>query len=312
MLKLSAALVLHSVNGFVVDVLAPPLCNFAAPANATTGTSIPICIFLMSAPKGDPTDSASYVAPEVKSIAFSVPMDEYAMLTLPGSFDFNRPETESDRLYAWATGSPTVTAWARECALPDGVPPTFSHIDANITSYSCPQLYMTTDRVAPLSSLVAVVENGVLQNLIWDNHCDTCSASSDECIGGRLALTMAFENSSYQQYLTENPLAKITDNKVCSVRFDQCHGTTTTDPSTTTTPAPSSNSTSTVSEDVNCDLRVLLTWVGTDADGKRLTSGNNRISKFSSTTAASMWDSVATTFGADAHAPTENTIETSP
>ncbi len=292
---------LPAADGFRVNVSAPPLCNFDVPTSATVGTQIPICIFLMSAPVGDPTDSSTYISPEIKSIAFSVPMDEYAMLDLPGSFQFNHPSSETDRLYVWATGAPTVTAWARECALPEGVEYTFSNIDQNITAYSCPQLYMTTTRVAPLSSLVAVVEDGVLKNLIWDNHCDTCSATSDECIGGRLSLTVGFETDITQQYLTENSFSNVTDNKVCSVKSDSCAIKTSTNTTTTTLgTTPSTNftaSSSTTSESsISCDLRVLLTWVGTDADGKRLTSGTSRMSKFGGTSAQSMWDSVTSSF----------------
>lgn len=252
------ALSIALTNGFVVNEATAPLCAFTTPTNPTVGTSIPICVFLMA-------------AAEVKSIAFSVPMDQYAMLTLPGSFGFSRPTGGSDNLYAWATGSPTNSAWPMECALPEGVEPSFSNIDTNITSYSCPQLYMTVDRVVPMASLVAEVENGVLKNLVWDNQCNTCSG--DTCIGGRLALALS-DNST----LAENSLSGLSDQKVCAVPFEQCRTTDDT------------------AEGINCDFRVLLTWSGTDAEGKKLTSSSMRMSAFEGQSVQSMWDSVANSF----------------
>ena len=191
---------------------APPLCNFTNPTSLNIGTIMPVCVFMMSAPANDPT-SPSYVKPQIKSIAFGVPVDTYVMLDLSTSYSaFNHPQRDQDNLYAWMTGAPTSTAWARECALAEGVPKTFTSID-NTTGYSCPQLVMTMQTVVPLASIVAVVEEEKLVNLIWDNKCQTCPTMSDQCIGGNLALTLA-NSTSTQQYLTANDMSKITDNKI--------------------------------------------------------------------------------------------------
>ena len=266
--------VLPTLLGFPVDITKPPLCNFVSPTGVKTGTTVPICIFIMSGPVGDPT-AATYVPPQIKSIAFGVPLDQYAMLDLSGSFSgFNHPTRDQDRLYAWATGAPTSTGWARECALDPDIKPTFRGIEST-TAYSCPQLYMTIDHVVPLASLVAVVNNGTLENLIWDNQCQTCPTLSDECIGGRLALTLA-NSTTTQQYLTENDYSKETDNKICSVPHTSCQ------------PANKTG--------INCDFRVLLTWEGTDVKGKRLTSSSLRLTQFGGTSVGSMWNSVANSF----------------
>jgi hypothetical protein len=242
----------------------------------------------MSAPKGDDATAADYVPPQIKSMAFGVPVDTYAMLDLTDSFkSFNHPIRDQDKLFAWATGPQTNTAWARECALNEGVSPTFRNIDNRTTAYSCPQIYMTTSHVVPLASLVAVLNNGTLENLVWDNQCQTCPTLSDQCIAGRLSLTLA-NSTSTQQYLTENPNSKLTDNSICSVLQSDCAPTNTTG--------------------VNCDFRVLLTWMGTDSNGKRLTSSSLRLTQFSGQSVGSMWDSVANSFNPDEGINANNSI----
>ena len=273
-------------TAFPVDVTAPPLCNFTVSDTLNIGTVAPLCVFMMSAPVNDPT-SPSYVPPEIKSMAFGVPVDTYAMLDLAGSYSFNHPQRDQDNLYAWMTGSPTSTAWARECALEEGVAKTWPDNDPRGV-YSCPQLVMTMQTVVPLASIVAVVEEGKLKNLIWDNQCQTCPTMSDECIGGHLALTLA-SSTSTKQYLTFNSLSKITDNKVCSVLASDCKS-----PTNTT--------------GINCDLRVLISWTGTDARGKRLLSSNLRMTQFSGTSVGSMWNSVANSFNPNDGANSGNTV----
>lgn len=281
-------LALVAVMGFPIDLNHPPLCNFTTPENATIGTSIPLCIFMMSAPAGDVSSPSNYTPPQIKSMAFSVPVDEYAMLDLYGSYEkFNHPKRDQDKLFAWATGAPSVTAWPRECALTAGVPNTFPPLDPSTGPRSCPQLFMNTDHVVPLASLVAVMKNGVLENLVWDNECQTCPTLSDSCVAGRLSLTLA-NASTTQQYLAENPRSKLTDNSVCSVTYDQC------------LPANKTG--------INCDLRVLLTWYGTDANGKRLTSSSLRLTQFSGSSVGSMWDSVANSFNPSEDVNANNSI----
>lgn len=272
-------------NGFRVDVTTPPLCNFTLPTTVNIGTMFPLCVFMMSGPVGDPT-SLTYVPPEIKSIGFGVPVDTYAMLDLSESFTkFNHPLRDQDNIYAWMTGAPTNTGWPRECALEDGVAKTFTDLDTGV-AYSCPQLVMTVDRVIPLASIVAVMNNGILENLIWDNQCQTCPVTSDLCLAGNLALTLNNATST-QQYLTSNPLSKITDNRICGLSFDECKPANTTG--------------------VNCDLRVLLTWQGTDMKNKRLTSSSLRLTQFSGQSVGSMWDSVANSFNPNEGVNSENT-----
>jgi hypothetical protein len=274
-------------QSFQVNVEAPPLCKFTSPTSLNIGSVMPMCVFMMSAPVSDPT-SPSYIRPEIKSIAFGVPVDTYVMLDLTNSYSaFNHPQRDQDNLYAWMTGSPTSTGWARECALQEGVPKTFKSIDTT-TAYSCPQLVMTMQTVVPLASIVAVVEEGKLVNLIWDNQCQTCPTMSDECIGGNLALTLANSTTS-QQYVTSNDLSKITDNKICSVAHSDCKSTTNT-------------------TGVNCDFRVLLTWKGTDSRGKRLLSSSLRMTQFSGSSVGSMWNSVANSFNPNEDVNANNTV----
>jgi hypothetical protein len=277
----------RSSYAFPVNVSNPPLCNFSSPGALNIGTVVPLCVFMMSGPANDPT-SPSYAPPQIKSIAFGVPVDTYAMLDLSGSYgSFNHPLRDQDNLYAWMTGAPTGTAWARECALQEGTQKTFANID-NTTAYSCPQLVMTTQSVVPLASIVAVVDQGRLINLIWDNQCQTCPTMGDRCIGGNLALTLANSTSS-QQYLTSNDMSAITANKICSVYQSDCLSPTN-------------------SSGINCDFRVLLTWSGTDSLGKRLLSSSLRMTQFSGSSVGSMWSSVANSFNPNDGVNANNTV----
>ena len=241
---------------------------------------------MMAAPKNFAT-SADYVPGQVKSMAFGVQVDTYAMLDLMGSYNFTHPQQDQDSLYAWMTGAPTKTAWARDCALEDGVPKTFTDINAT-TAYSCPQLVMTVNTAIPLASIVAVMTNGTLTNLIWDNQCQTCPTTGDLCVGGKLALTLA-DASSTHKILTAQELSKTTANKICSLAHSDCKSATNT-------------------TGQNCDFRVLLTWHGTDSSGKRLLSSNLRMTQFSGTSVGSMWNSVANSFNPNEGVSSDNTV----
>lgn len=269
-----------------INITAPPLCNFSYPAKVTIGTVIPLCVFVMSAPKNDITSTA-FEEPQIKSMAFGVTVDTYSMLTLNNTFSgFNHPERDQDNIYAWVTGAPTTTAWARECALEEGTPATFPNIDRT-TAYSCPQLVMTSENVVPIASLVAIMENGVLKNLIWDNECQTCPTTSDLCIAGKLSLTLQ-SLSATQLYLTGNEYSATTRNRICSVPQTNCKPNLTTG--------------------INCDFRILLTWQGTDSKGKRLTSSSLRMTQFSGQSVGSMWNSVANSFNPNEDLTADNTV----
>ena len=58
---------------------------------------------------------------------------------------------------------------------------------------------------------------------------------------------------------------------------------------------------------INCDFRILLTWQGTDAKGKRLTSSTLRLTQFSGQSVGSMWDSVANSFDPNDGVNSDNT-----
>ena len=283
------ALLTGVANGFLVNLTAPPLCNYTMPTSVKVGTNVPLCVYMMSGPVGNPTD-IGYLAPQIKSIAFGAAVDTYSMLTLSGSFaTFNSPTSDQDNLFAWMTAAPSVTAWPRECALQPDTPLTFPPLDGLSGVRSCPQLVRTISNAVPLASLVAVVKDGVIENLIWDNQCQTCPVTSDSCIGGNLALTV--ENTSNSMYLTANGLSDITKNKICSIPQTSCLST--------------NNATG-----VNCDFRVLLTWQGTDVKGNRLLSSTLRMTQFSGQSVGSMWNSVANSFDPNQGLNGNNTVDT--
>lgn len=173
--------------------------------------------------------------------AFRVKVDEYASLTLRGSFAKAMENTNSAPTYTWTAMGGSKDAAPQDCASTGtagfGVP------------VSCPQLYMDGGKVVPFVNLVVNLNRGVIQSLVWDNMCAGCLASDCELSSSALDADLV---------PVGGPL----------LGADMCA--------------------STAGSKVQ-DLKVFVTWAGTDSNGLVARSATLRFTQFAGYSLGDMW-----------------------
>jgi len=122
-------------------------------------------------------------------------------------------------------------------------------------SVSCPQVFTTGSHVAQVLNLVINLKNGHLSSFAWDNGCAACSPSS--CIQSSKSLSLP----SFK----EGPA--FFSVGACGEDLPKC-------------PPDDENS---------CDMKVFVSWAGTDKDGRNLVSAGTRLSKFTGPTLKSVY-----------------------
>jgi len=122
---------------------------------------------------------------------------------------------------------------------------------------SCPQIYASGSHIAQLLSLVVNVRDGVIHSFAWDNSCDACGPQ--RCMNSALSV----DNT------TMLPGEKRGSSGTCGSSHVQCA-----DPQ------------------VSCDLQILVTWAGTDKDGRHLQSAGRRLSQFGGNTMSSLYETM--------------------
>jgi len=121
---------------------------------------------------------------------------------------------------------------------------------------SCPQAYFSAEQAAQWLSVVINIEDGRLHSFAWDNSCKPCPSS---CLHSSRALNLTTLQGA------DEPSA----GGACSTGADQC---------------PSGTGA--------CDLRIFVTWAGTDKNGKNARSAGRRISRFTGDSLSSLADGV--------------------
>mmetsp|Transcript_31489 Transcript_31489/g.83968 ORF Transcript_31489/g.83968 Transcript_31489/m.83968 type:complete len:252 (-) Transcript_31489:246-1001(-) len=124
---------------------------------------------------------------------------------------------------------------------------------------SCPQIFSMADSSVIVLSAVINMADGNIQNFVWDDSCVGCASSS--CLYGSKRL-------DNRTFVGGDALHA---NGVCS-------------------------KISCLSQDTDCDLKLFLTWAGTDADGNNALSASTRLSRFSGTSLTSALDSISSLF----------------
>jgi len=113
----------------------------------------------------------------------------------------------------------------------------------------------------PVYTAIIQMDNGVVSNIGWDDGCFFCAENTDTC-----AFSAFNANASL-------PIADST-LRGCRKASDECYADAfTNDQATNTT----GNATLTAG---NCDLKIFLTWTGTDRNGQYLRSANKRFSRY--------------------------------
>jgi len=128
-------------------------------------------------------------------------------------------------------------------------------------SVSCPQIYASKDASAQLTNLVVNLQHGEVSSFSWDDNCHGCDSSS--CLQSSKSLT-------HESFSEES---KFFEGGTCSQASDTCSGNS-----------------------LACDLKVFVTWAGTDKDGRNLISAGSRLSKLTGPTLSSLYNSMKTSY----------------
>jgi len=128
-------------------------------------------------------------------------------------------------------------------------------IDGRMHKASCPQVYFDSDSVAPIVSLVVTMTEGRITSFAWDNECQNC---------GPLSCMESPRNLNRTDFA---PGGGSLSRGTCGTSVADCRGD-------------------------GCDLRVYVTWAGTDSSGRHAMSAGMRLSKFTGYTFGSLYDTV--------------------
>jgi hypothetical protein len=178
------------------------------------------------------------------------------------------------------TSAPDASSGSTTTLAPTTEPTTTTTTPAPYTKEvisSCPFMFMTDTHSLPILSLVINVDQGNVTSLVWDNQCMTCASNSPECLKGYQAMDIVVETT------TVYSMAPIPDGGEyltggCGSLHASCVF----------------NAGSTI-ENV-CDPKVLVTFAGTDRNGRQLSTAGLRISQFAGLSISSLWDSVVYSF----------------
>lgn len=231
--------------------VASPFCDLGETAPLSILDPLNICVFLSTNP--------------AKKMIFRIKVEEYGSVVLAGSKKLAL-EGVLSQVATGAGGEITkaenmtqetytwISASTKSPALPLNCNDD-ADAEARGNYVSCPQIYSSPTHIATLLSLVVNLREGVIHSFAWDNGCDACGPQ--RCMRSALSLNTT----------TLVPGAELESSGSCGKSHTDC--------------AASSE---------GCDLQVLITWAGTDKDGRHLQTAGRRLSKFGGATMASMYE----------------------
>jgi hypothetical protein len=133
----------------------------------------------------------------------------------------------------------------------------------------------------PLYTVIIGMDRGKVSYIAWDDGCFFCTASGPDCVD-----TAVNVNGTETGVVSDSSLmgCRQTLDSSYSPPQDNCYPAA-------TIPSNSSDGNSTVSTNVTtpCDLKVFVTWTGTDSNGKFLTSAGQRFSRYRSFGVANLY-----------------------
>ena len=284
--------------GFDLQYDSPPLCNYTSSvpreSKLTTlqiGDKVFVCIFLSTG------------LSSIASMAFKIPVDTYAMLQMTNSHAVAGTPSSSgpeNAYYVWASAarhsapfditgdaksivhtfansqaSNPSAAWPASCDSATTLPISNTTYPTISALSSCPFIYADEEYTATLLSLVINMESGVIVSIVWDNDCFTCASNSPECLKGYGSLVLQ-EQTAQLDYLIPDTTSELKLDGSCGTLHTECKAVSTSASS--------------------CDLKVLVTWSGTDKFGRQLSTAGIRLSQFAGMSLSSLWDSVVYSF----------------
>lgn len=118
----------------------------------------------------------------------------------------------------------------------------------------------------PLYTVIIKMDTGVVTDIGWDDGCFFCAENTDECMHNSFSV-----NSS----------TEISDDtyRGCRKATDECYPETFTNAATNSTNSSSSSTNVTLTTS-DCDLKIFVTWTGTDKNGQYLRSASKRFSRY--------------------------------
>lgn len=119
---------------------------------------------------------------------------------------------------------------------------------------SCPQIYATSKRTALFTNLVVNLKQGEVSSFAWDNGCSGCSP--DDCMEGSKKFDLQSYSAGPESF----------HQGTCGQQLATCAG-----------------------NELSCDLKVFVTWAGTDRHGQNLLSAGTRLSKLTGPTLSSLF-----------------------
>jgi hypothetical protein len=157
----------------------------------------------------------------------------------------------------------------------------YPRVYKKITYNPCSPTTASTVQTVPIYTIIIGLEKGVPSYLTWDDGCFFCAENGADCVHTALDVNTSTE----VQDSGLRGCRQAIDTKL-SPPADNCYPTAS---------LPSDNSTGTGSSGGNvtspCDLKVYVTWTGTDRNGKFLRSSGQRFSRFRAFGVASLYQS---------------------
>lgn len=232
--------------------MASPFCDLGETGPLAIFDPVMLCVFLSTNPP--------------KKMIFRLKVEEYGSVILTGSKTIalggalTQVATDAEGRSATvdnATAQDAYTWISASTTSPANPLNCKSEVDieARRSYSSCPQIYSSPNYIATLLSLVINLRDGVIHSFIWDNSCAACGPQ--RCMRSALSLNTT----------SSLPGSELDESGCCGLSHADCSASP---------------------ED--CDLQVLVTWAGTDKEGRHLQSAGRRISRFSGATVASMYE----------------------
>lgn len=168
---------------------------------------------------------------------------------------------EGSQQYASGNDSAPLHAWISTSAASAAVPldcADSSDVAQRGGVASCPQVYAAGGHLVRLVNVVINLRDGNISSFAWDNGCAGCGPS--DCMESSKSLDLA----------TGAVGGQVFDQGTCGQRVENCP-----------------------SNPQACDLRVFVTWAGTDRNGRNAVSAGMRLSKFTGYTMKSLYESMA-------------------
>lgn len=191
-----------------------------------------------------------------RKMIFKVKVEEYASLVLKGAEKLVFPPHSKKRMLE----TPIYT-WVSASHLEhhgNAFPlncADSSDMEARGHLVSCPQIFATEQLIAPMLNIIVNLWDGKIHSFAWDYGCLACGPTS--CVQS----SMSLENG--------RPSNDIFEAGVCARDSAGCE------------------------VDKSCDLKLYVTWAGTDRNGLHARSANMRLSRFQGSTIRSMWETAS-------------------